>query len=172
MSFRYPDRYFKRISDINIKTDILDKGFKNVLLDVDNTILTRDESIVPKDVKAWLKELRSKGVKICLISNDWHANVRDLAIDLDLPIVVRSLKPLPPAFFRALKKIGAKKQNSIMIGDQLMTDVFGSHAVGIKCYMVEPLVEKDLVHTLLLRKIERVLLKGHNPEGQDKANEK
>lgn len=52
MSFRHPDKYLKRITDIDIQKDVIDKGFKNLLLDVDNTILTRDESIVPIDVKA------------------------------------------------------------------------------------------------------------------------
>ena len=164
MSFRFPDRYFTRISKIDIGKDIVNQGYKNVLLDVDNTILTRDDSTVPKDVKSWIDKLLSSGVKICLISNDWHSNVVDLAKELQLPIVVRSLKPLPPAFLRALKKIGANKQNSIMIGDQLMTDVFGSHAVGLKCYLVEPLVEKDLIHTLILRKDDRAILRNVKPE--------
>lgn len=70
MSFTKPDRFLKRISDIDIQKDLLDAGYKYVLLDVDNTILTRDESIVPKDVDSWLKEAREKGLKFCLISND------------------------------------------------------------------------------------------------------
>lgn len=166
MSFRYPDKYLKRITDIDIQKDVIDKGFKNLLLDVDNTILTRDESIVPSDVKAWLDNARKRKLNICLISNDWHNNVVDLAKEIDLPIVVKSLKPLPPAFFKALKKIGAKKTETLMIGDQLMTDVFGAHTVGLKCYLVRPLVEKDLIHTLILRKFENVLLKGIEPQGK------
>lgn len=164
MSFTKPDRFLKRISDIDIQKDLLDAGYKYVLLDVDNTILTRDESIVPKDVDSWLKEAREKGLKFCLISNDWHKNVVDLAKHLKLPIVVKSLKPLPGAFIKAKKKIGANKNNCIMIGDQLMTDVFGAHAVGLKCILVQPLVEKDLIHTIILRKVERLFLKNIKPE--------
>ena len=51
-----------------------------------------------------------------------------------------------------------------MIGDQLMTDVFGAHLVGLKCYLVLPLVEKDLIHTLVLRKVERLFLRNIQPE--------
>lgn len=164
MSFTKPDRYLNRITDIDIKKDLLAKGYKNILLDVDNTILTRDRSIVPIDVGQWLEEALDAGLNICLISNDWHKNVVDLAEELGLPIVVRSLKPLPPAFLRSLKKIGANKKNSIMIGDQLMTDVFGSHAVGLKCILVKPLVKKDLIHTLALRKVEKLFLRNLEPE--------
>lgn len=45
-----------------------------------------------------------------------------------------------------------------------MTDVFGAHVVGLKCILVEPLVEKDLIHTLILRKVEKLFLKNVEPE--------
>lgn len=169
MSFRLPDKYLNRITDIDIQKDIIDKGFKFILLDVDNTILTRDESIVPQDVKAWLDKAIKAGLKFCLISNDWHSNVVDLSKEINLPIVVKSLKPLPPAFFKAMKKIDAKKHQTLMIGDQLMTDVFGSHAVGLKCYLVKPLVEKDLIHTLILRKFENIILRNQKAEGKQRS---
>lgn len=174
MSFTKPDRYLKRISDIDIANDLINADYMYVLLDVDNTILTRDKSIVPKDVSDWLAKARSAGIKFCLISNDWHKNVVELAKKLNLPIVVKSLKPLPGAFRRARKKIGANKKNCIMIGDQLMTDVFGAHAVGLKCILVQPLVEKDLIHTLVLRKVERLFLRNIEPEKgkADNKNEK
>lgn len=70
MSFTKPDRFLSRISDIDIQFDLVKKGIKYVLLDVDNTILTRDESIVPKDVASWLEKARRSGIKFCLISND------------------------------------------------------------------------------------------------------
>lgn len=166
MSFTLPDRYLKRISDIDIQKDLINAGYKFVLLDVDNTILTRDESVVPDDVQKWLAKARKAGLKFCLVSNDWHKNVVELANEIKLPIVVKSLKPLPAAFYRARKKIGANKQNCIMIGDQLMTDVFGAHVVGLKCILVQPLVEKDLIHTLMLRKIEKVFLRNIEPENR------
>lgn len=42
MTFLEPDRYFSRLSHVDIERDILALGFRHVLLDVDNTILTRD----------------------------------------------------------------------------------------------------------------------------------
>ncbi|MFQ9178642.1 MAG: hypothetical protein ACLR3C_01115 [Eggerthella lenta] len=38
MAFLEPDRYFARISRIDIDRDLLALDFRNVLLDVDNTI--------------------------------------------------------------------------------------------------------------------------------------
>ncbi|MDO5329119.1 MAG: YqeG family HAD IIIA-type phosphatase [Coriobacteriia bacterium] len=164
MAFFYPDRYFTRLSDISIKKDILNLKYKYLLLDVDNTILTRDKSIVPTDIKSWIYAAQQSGLEICLISNDWHSNVVDTAKDLNLPIVVKSLKPLPHAFVRAMKKIGAEKKHTLMIGDQLLTDVLGAHLVGLKCYLLNPLVKADLIHTLVLRRLESVILRNRQPE--------
>ena len=164
MSFYYPDKYFSRISKINIKKDLINKGFTNVLIDVDNTILPRDTSIVPRDVKNWLRKLQKKDIKICLISNDWHKNVVECASELNLPIVKRALKPIPPAFIRALSKIHAKRKHTVVIGDQLLTDVFGAHTIGLHAYLVAPLVDVDLKHTLFLRKFENFILKGKQLE--------
>lgn len=39
MSFLEPDRYFARISRIDIDRDLLALGFRNVLLDVDLSLI-------------------------------------------------------------------------------------------------------------------------------------
>ena len=52
-----------------------------------------------------------------------------------------------------------------MIGDQLTTDILGAHLVGMRAYLVCPLVEVDLKHTLLLRNFERIFIADKEPEG-------
>lgn len=164
MSFFEPDRYFSRISAIDIQKDIIDQGFTHILLDVDNTILRRDTHEVPRDVKWWLTQARQAGLKFCLVSNNWHHGVYDLADELDLPIVAKAIKPLPHAFVLARRKIGAKRKTTLMIGDQLMTDVLGAHFLRMTTYLVCPLVEQDLKHTLLLRNVERIFMGDAQPE--------
>lgn len=44
------------------------------------------------------------------------------------------------------------------------TDVLGAHLTGMKAYMLQPLVEQDLPHTLLLRNVERAILGDRTPE--------
>lgn len=165
MSLVEPERYFSRISMIDIQKDIIDAGFSHVLLDIDNTILTRDTHEVPRDVSFWLSRARSVGLTFCLVSNNWHESVYDLAKRLDLPIVAKAVKPLPPAFLVALGKLGAKRKDTVVIGDQLVTDVLGAHFLGMTAYMLQPLVEQDLKHTLLLRNVERAFMGDREPEG-------
>lgn len=70
VAYWLPDKYLKRISCIDIQKDLIDKGIKYIILDVDNTILTRDTSTVPEDIEQWLLEARNSGIRFCLLSND------------------------------------------------------------------------------------------------------
>lgn len=170
MTFLEPDRYFARLTRVDIDRDLLVQGYRNVLLDVDNTILSRDTHEVPRDVGFWLAKARDAGISFCLVSNNWHEGVYQLANRLSLPIVAKAVKPLPPAFLMALRKLDAKRAETVVIGDQLVTDVMGAHFLGMKAYLLAPLVEQDLPHTLLLRNFERAVMGGRQPEGAPTAS--
>lgn len=160
-----PERYFARVTRISPQADLVDCGFENMLIDMDNTILSRATHDIPRDVRAWLGDVREAGVKICLLSNNWHASPYEVAAELDLPVVAKALKPLPHGYLAARAKLGARSANTVVVGDQLSTDVVGAHLLGMKAYLVCPLVEQDLRHTLVLRNIERALLGARVPEG-------
>lgn len=144
--------------------DLLHRGFTGVLLDIDNTVRERGTHAVPIDVAKWLAEARAQGVTFCLLSNNWHADAHDLAAELDMPIVAKAMKPLPFAYGVAARKLGLGRHDVVAIGDQLVTDVIGAHLAGMSAYLVQPLVDVDLKHTVALRNVERVLLGGRTPE--------
>ena len=154
-----PDRRFPRVTDIDPAADILEAGFTYVLLDVDNCILPRDGSGVPEDIAAWVRGLADAGIPVCLISNNWHEPVIACAASFALPLQKGCVKPLPHGFFAARHRIGAPRGKTLVIGDQLVTDVWGAHLAGLRAILVHPLVEQDLWHTRLLRHIERAILR-------------
>ena len=158
MAFFKPDRFFSRITQVDIQADIIAAGKKALFLDIDNTIFTRDTHEVPDDVMAWLDDARAQGITICLVSNNWHEGVHQLAERLGLPIVSHAVKPLPFAYLVAFKRAGIKRRDTMCIGDQLITDVLGGHFLGMPVIMVKPLVKADLKHTLILRHVEKLFI--------------
>lgn len=158
MGFLRPDAYFARISDIDVERDLKAPGLTTVLLDIDNTLRSRADGEVPIDARRWLERCRSAGVQVCLLSNNWHGNVFDLAAELDLPIVAKALKPLPTGYLVALRDMHARARHTVVVGDQLFTDVVGAKALGIRAYMVAPLAEVDLPHMVALRHVERAIV--------------
>ena len=76
---------------------------------------------------------------------------------LGIPVVPNALKPLPFAFLRALRLLGTPRRATIVIGDQLFTDVLGAKLVGLRTLLTKPLVESDFPLTRVLRFLERTL---------------
>lgn len=160
-----PDRYFARVTRISVRDDIVGAGFTHVLLDMDNTIVSRATGDIPRDVGVWLAQLRDADVVVCLLSNNWHETPHRIARELELPLVAKALKPLPHSFIIARGLVGARSASTVVIGDQLSTDVLGAHMLGMKAYLVCPLVEQDLKHTMAVRNFERMLMGERAPEG-------
>lgn len=164
MAFFIPNRYFTRVTAIDPAKDIAARGFRCVFIDLDNTLLPRDTHQVPEDIREWLDALRATGEQVCILTNNWHHGAHEWAQRLDLPIVSHAVKPVPVAYCIALRKMGVRRADVLCIGDQLITDVWGAHFMGMQVYMVDPLVQADLKHTLLLRHVEKLFTKGLRPE--------
>lgn len=157
-----PDLYHTDVHAIDLDA-LRDRGFDTVLVDLDNTLLPRDTNEVPDELREWARSLASAGFKVSLVSNNWHERVKGVAEELGFALVAKAIKPLPFAFLIALRRLGSRRRSTVMIGDQLFTDVLGGNLLGMKTVLVEPLSATDLPHTLLLRKFESRLLAGRTP---------
>jgi len=163
MPFFTPDDYLSSVLVIDPQ-ELLEQGFNVVLLDIDNTLVSRDTHMLTDEVRLWVASLKDAGLKPGLISNNWHKTVFAYAADLDIPLVYKAMKPMPFAYLRAANKAGRNKGDKVVvIGDQIVTDVWGAHLLGYHVILVEPLATKDLWYTQLFRKLERLLMKGRTP---------
>lgn len=157
-----PDSYHRSVVDIDLAGLAADE-VDTLLIDLDNTLLPRDGSAIPDEIRVWAAGLDAAGFRACLVSNNWHRRVSEVADDLGFGLVSKAVKPLPFAFMLALKRTGSSRSRAAVIGDQLFTDILGGKLMGMRTILIEPLCSADLPHTLFLRRIERVLLAGRNP---------
>lgn len=96
-------------------------------------------------VEAFLIDAKSKGIKICIVT-DLTAQIQmQKWIKLDLGRYIDFLvsseeagieKPGKYMFELAMKKLGVKAEECIMIGDSEEKDIKGAEALGIKAYKV------------------------------------
>jgi HAD superfamily phosphatase (TIGR01668 family) len=162
MAVLAPDYYLRSVHDIDLAA-LEASGIDTLLVDLDNTLLPRDTNVVPEELRTWAQGLASRGFTVCMVSNNWHERVSTVAGDLRIPLVAKAVKPLPFAFLVALKRVGSTRKRAVVVGDQLFTDVLGGKLLGMATIMVLPLSATDLPHTLLLRRIERLVLAGRQP---------
>lgn len=162
MSFLMPDYYYSSVHAVDLD-ELAAAGVRVLLLDLDNTLLPRDTNVVPDELKAWAGTLRARGFRVCLVSNNWHERVHHVASELGFELVDKAVKPLPFAFTRALARTHGRANETAVIGDQLFTDILGGRIMGMRTVLVAPLSATDLPHTLLLRRLEALVLKGRVP---------
>lgn len=157
-----PNLYVTDVHHIDLDA-LASAGIDTLLVDLDNTLLPRDTNVVPDELRNWAKTLADRGFKVCLVSNNWHDRVHDVAEELGFCLVAKAIKPLPFAFLRALRLMDSSRVAAATVGDQIFTDVLGGNLLGMRSVLVQPLSDTDLPHTLLLRRLERLVLAGRRP---------
>lgn len=165
-----PEYYLASIFEIPYEK--LKKQGKNALLfDLDNTIIDYHESILSQETIEFLKKLE-KDFKIIIISNSGKKRVSK-AVGEHFDYVYHATKPLKRGFKKAIKKIQLPVDQIVMIGDQLMTDIFGANRMGMTTVLVDAVARKtDRFYTRLNRRIEKHYLnkiKKKAPEKYEKV---
>lgn len=154
----YPDMYVPSVTEIN-PDELRQRGIRHLLLDLDNTIVRRDRDKLPPEVEAWLRDLLHRGFKLCIVSNNSTGRVNTLAEPLQIPTVVRALKPMRRAFLRGMHQLGAETHDTAVVGDQIFTDILGGNMLNLFTILVVPLPGKEFWGTWLVnRRLEKLVL--------------
>ncbi|MDO4199920.1 MAG: YqeG family HAD IIIA-type phosphatase [Clostridia bacterium] len=147
-------------SVLAISPEMLKKSnIKSILIDIDDTLTAHGSPIIEQDILNWIHLITSSGIKIILVSNNFKNRVQKFAKKVSLPFVYFSCKPLPIGFFWALKKTKTKKNEAVIVGDQIFTDVLGANLFGMKSILVEPRSKSKTISLKIKRFIERPIKK-------------
>lgn len=151
-----PDDTAESVQSISLEK-LRSRGFRGILLDVDNTLVPWGESQVEQDIVDWVAQAREMGFRVCLLTNNPRARGEHFARLLGIPAVYGWVKPWRWGFERGLKALGTERRETVMIGDQVFTDVLGAKSAGIHSILVPPLTVKDFLFTRVLRFFERLV---------------
>lgn len=159
-------RYVASLPQVSVD-ELVDAGVRLVLLDRDNTCVPRDADVPPAEVMVWLDRAREAGLRLCLVSNNFHSSqVRASAAQMGVEAVDHAMKPLPFALVRAMRLMGAVPGETVMIGDQVFTDVCAGSLAGVRTILVRPQSRRDLWYTHVFRVFERLALHGVEFDGE------
>ncbi len=156
----YPDFDFKSVSDI--PADFFAKNnIRYAILDIDNTLVSYKTERADDRAKAFLSRLSENGIKYAFLSNNHGDRVELFAGDFDAEYVCDAKKPFTKGVKLAMAKIGAKKAETVMIGDQVFTDIYAGKRAGLKTVMVAPIEAKETPFFGFKRYFERIVLKNY-----------
>ena len=109
------------------------RGLRGIIVDLDNTCCAYHQPELAPGVQAWIAAARDRGFAIVMLSNNFSERVAAVGAQLRIPTVANALKPLPFGFLRALRLLGTSRATTVVIGDQLFTDVLGAKTLGLPC---------------------------------------
>ncbi|SHI92157.1 YqeG family HAD IIIA-type phosphatase [Lutispora thermophila] len=153
-----PNLYYESIFYID-NNKLKEKGIEGIIIDLDNTLAAWDVKEADAKVINFINDLKQKGFKICIISNNTKARVDKFNEILGLPAIHKAGKPKLSPYIKAMKLLKTHRQNTAVIGDQLFTDVLGGNRLGLFTILVTPISEKEFIWTRMVRKLERIVLK-------------
>jgi len=153
-----PDEIVNTIHEIDF-ANLKSSGIKALILDIDDTLISRKVNEVTPEVFEWVAERKDEGFKLFFASNSRHpTRVKYIGETLEVPAASLSFKPLPFGFLRALRTLEAKPVEAAMIGDQLFMDILGANMLGIYTIFTKHLTRETFPPRIWMRQAEEWVL--------------
>ena len=152
----YPDDYIASTYVIPFE-ELYKKGYRGLIFDIDNTLVPHG---APADERAitLFERLRKIGFDTCLISNNQESRVKPFADRVGSKYVFDAHKPFTKNYKKAMGFMKTSKENTLFVGDQLFTDVWGAKRTGMKSILVKPIHPKEEIQIVLKRYLEKIVL--------------
>ena len=152
----YPDEYVASTYVLDFEK-MYREGCRGLVFDIDNTLVPHG---APADERAicLFDRLRSIGFDTCLISNNQEPRVKPFAEKVQSKYVFNAHKPSTKNYIKAMELMQTDRGNTVFIGDQLFTDVWGAKRTGMKSILVKPIYPKEEIQIVLKRYLEAVVL--------------
>lgn len=152
----FPDDYVASTYVIPFE-ELYEEGYRGLIFDIDNTLVPHG---APADERAkkLFRRLKEIGFSCCLISNNQEPRVKMFNEEIQVNYIFNAHKPSTRNYEKAMQMIGTDKGNTIFIGDQLFTDVWGAKRTGIRNILVKPIHPKEEIQIVLKRRLEKMVL--------------
>lgn len=154
MNYFFPDMYQKSIYVINY-SKLKENGIKCLLFDLDNTCVPYVDRVPTRKLKDLFDKLQDDGFKLIIFSNSPKKRLMPFKKELNVDCCSKANKPRKKKFIKILKTYNYDLSDVAIIGDQLMTDIYGGNKVGITTILVNPMSDIDMPFTKIHRFMEK-----------------
>lgn len=152
----YPGDYVDSAYDIDYEV-LYSQGFRGIIFDIDNTLVEHGMPATGRAVELF-ERLRRTGFDTCVISNNKEPRVAPFANEVGTKYIYDAKKPSTKNYIKAMQLMGTDRSDTIFVGDQLFTDVWGANRAGIRTYLVKPIDRHEEIQIILKRYLEKIVL--------------
>ena len=163
----YPDEYVESAYGIDYE-GLYDAGYRGILFDIDNTLVPHG---APADerAKALFVRLKELGYRVMLLSNNKEPRVKMFNDAVGAAYIFKANKPAVGSYRKAMEQLQTDEKNTLFIGDQLFTDVWGAKNAGIRTFLVKPIDPKEEIQIVLKRYLEKIVLYFYQKKPKNKT---
>ena len=149
-----PDEVFPDFCHVTPEL-LRERGIWFIFSDIDNTLATYDDPTPPPDTVRWFRDMEEAGIRVVFVSNNDRERARIFARPLGCPYYGKARKPLRGTLKRAMREAGAEAGESLLLGDQLLTDGAAGKRCGMTVFIVPPIRDKTTLFWRVKRRIEK-----------------
>lgn len=155
--YLYPTYIYENVESIPYEL-IKNDNIKLIILDMDNTLVD-NKQIFSKQLKQWSINMQKNNIELYILSNCPYGKiVKKVAQKLKMKYQYNASKPFLKGFIKIMDTTKIQRENILMVGDQLFTDIFGGNRFGVKTILVRPINKKEVFITKLKRPFEKMIL--------------
>ena len=133
-----PKRIYSSVFDLKPQ-ELRAEGVQVIFADLDNTLVRYSQKTATPELHAWKSELEEAGIRLFLVSNSRKpTRASQFSESLGIDYIGHAGKPKREGFERALARVGVPRENTVMIGDQIFTDILGANNAGIRSWLIQP----------------------------------
>lgn len=152
----YPGEYLESVYGIDFEK-LYKEGYRGIIFDIDNTLVPHG---APADQRAknLFQSLKKQGYRCCLLSNNKEPRVKSFNDEVQVQYIFKAGKPKVRGYQKAMEMMETNKENTLFIGDQIFTDVYGANRAGIRTILTKPIHPKEEIQIVLKRYLEKIVL--------------
>ena len=158
----YPDMRLNSVYEVDFDR-LYKKGIRGLIFDIDNTLVPHGADADEK-IEKLFGELKKMGFKTFLLSNNKLERVKRFNANIRSLYIYKAGKPNAVNYIKAMRMMGTGKENTVFIGDQLFTDIWGAKKAGISTILLNPIDKKEEIQIVLKRYLEKIVLNAYEKE--------
>ena len=158
----YPDMKLNSVYEVDFNR-LYKKGIRGLIFDIDNTLVPHGAD-ADERIEKLFGELKKMGFKTFLLSNNKLERVKRFNANIRSLYIYKAGKPNAVNYIKAMRMMGTGKENTVFIGDQLFTDIWGAKKAGISTILLTPIDKKEEIQIVLKRCLEKIVLNTYEKE--------
>ncbi len=153
-----PDYVFDSYADVNPEF-LRGIGCRYLIADIDNTLAPYEQPLPDEANLEWFRALSEAGISLALVSNNGRERVELFAKGLSVPAFWDCRKPSRRFIRTAMEALGAERDSTVYLGDQIFTDVYAAKRSGIRAVKIPPIRDKKTLFFRIKRLLERPVMR-------------